>query len=78
MKRKIKLVWQDVRVFENVFNRDTNKVERLFMYNAKFRQFGVDFEEVGNTAGMFTTAVVEQADGTIKNVPVQNIQFMRI
>lgn len=77
MKRKIALVKQDVRVFENVFNRDTNKVERLFMYNAQFIQFGVDFEEFENTACMYSTAIVEQADGTIKNVPVQDIQFIR-
>ncbi len=44
---------------------------------ATFHQFGVDYEEFDCGPANFTTAVIELDDGTIKNVPVQTIRFVK-
>jgi len=41
-----------------------------------FHQFGIDYEEFESGPGMFTTAVVELPDGTVKNIYVENIKFL--
>ncbi len=43
-----------------------------------FHQFGTDYEEFETGAGNFSTAIVERDDGTVINVPVENIQFLDI
>ena len=43
---------------------------------ALFHGFGVDFEEIGDSCGNFTTAIVEFSDGRIENIPVENIRFL--
>lgn len=41
-----------------------------------FIQYGVNYEEFDAGPGNFTTAIIEMPDGTVKNVPVENIQFL--
>jgi hypothetical protein len=41
-----------------------------------FHQFGVDYEDLENGPGMFTTAIVEMVNGSVKNVPVELIEFI--
>ena len=43
--------------------------------NGIFLQFGVDFEELENGVGSYSTAIVEMPDGSVKNVPVELIVF---
>lgn len=43
---------------------------------ALFHCFGVNFKELEGNAGSYTTAVIELPDGTVKNVPVEHIQFL--
>jgi hypothetical protein len=43
---------------------------------AIFHQFGTDFEEFENGAVNYSTAIIELPDGTIRNIPVQHIQFI--
>lgn len=40
-----------------------------------FHQWGMDYEEFETGAAAFSTAIVELPDGTIRNVPVEMIQF---
>jgi len=42
----------------------------------EFHQFGVDWEEVGNTAVNFTTGIVERPDGTVQNLPLDMFRFI--
>lgn len=56
------------------YNYDTGKNEKV-EFTGKFHAFGVDWEEVGDGVGMFTTAVVELTDGTMLNVPAVNVKF---
>ena len=51
------------------------KPEKKEFTNGKFHAFGVDWEEIGEGVGVFTTAVIELQDGTMMNVPVVNIKF---
>ncbi|MCK4822305.1 hypothetical protein KA005_41465 [bacterium] len=41
-----------------------------------FHQFGVNYEEFDSGPGNYTTAIVEMPDGSVKNVPVENIKFL--
>jgi len=43
---------------------------------ATFHQFGVAYEEFDNGPGNYSTAIVEWADGTVENVPVERIRFI--
>ncbi len=43
---------------------------------AVFHQFGVDYQEFESGAGNFSTAIIELPDGTVKNIPVENIKFI--
>lgn len=51
------------------------KQERIEFEKGKFHTFGVDWEEIGDGVGLFTTAVIELPDGTMLNVPVVNVKF---
>ena len=44
---------------------------------AIFHQFGCNFEDFENGPGNFTTAIVEWPDGTIGNVPVEHVRFLK-
>ena len=41
-----------------------------------FIQYGADYEEFETGPGNYTTAIVEMPDGTVKNIPVENIKFL--
>ena len=43
---------------------------------AEFLQFGVDFQECESGSGSYTTAVIKLSDGSVKNLPVENIRFI--
>jgi len=50
---------------------------RTFVGEAVFLHFGIDYEVFGETSCMFSTAIIELPDGTIKNLPVQLIEFKK-
>lgn len=41
-----------------------------------FHQWGVAYEEFETGAGNYSTAIMEMEDGTIKNVPAEDIEFI--
>jgi len=41
-----------------------------------FHQFGCDYEPFENGAASFSTAIVEMQDGSVRNVPVEMIEFI--
>ena len=43
---------------------------------ALFHGWGCDYEEFELGAGNFSTAIIELADGSVKNVPVEHIKFI--
>ena len=43
---------------------------------AMFHQFGFDVIESQDGVASYSTAIIEWPDGTVKNVPVQNIRFL--
>lgn len=43
---------------------------------AIFHQFGVDYEEFEGGPGNFSTAIIELPDGTVKNIPVELVEFL--
>jgi len=48
---------------------------RTLKGEAIFHQFGVDYEEFETGPGNYSTAIIELPDGTVKNIPVENIEF---
>jgi len=43
---------------------------------AEFLQLGTDFQETESGSGSYTTAVIKLNDGSVKNLPVENIRFI--
>lgn len=41
-----------------------------------FHQFGCNYEEFESGAGNYSTAIVERPDGSIINIPVDQIKFL--
>jgi hypothetical protein len=39
--------------------------------------FGTDFEELRDGVGQYSTAIIECPDGTVKNLPLDQIRFVR-
>jgi len=66
-----------VNVFKYERFGDNSHFDRIFDYQAEFHQFGVDYEEFETGAGNYSTAIVELANGEIKNVPVELITFIK-
>lgn len=64
--------------FVNWWSYEKNKkgfYELVLQGVATFHQFGMDYEEFEEGPGNYSTAIIELADGTVKNVPVENIEF---
>lgn len=43
---------------------------------AIFQQWGMDYEEFEAGAGNFSTAIIELEDGTVKNIPAEQVRFI--
>ncbi len=43
---------------------------------AEFLQFGLDFDHFDNGVGNYSTAILKLDNGTVKNIPVENIRFI--
>lgn len=46
-------------------------------YEAIFHTFGIDYEELRDGVGNYSTCIVEKSDGTIMNIPVMLVRFMQ-
>lgn len=46
------------------------------MGEALFHQFGIDHQDCEFGVGNFTTAIIELEDGTVKNIPAEQIRFI--
>ena len=57
------------------YEKAGNVFDRVLKGDATFHQFGVDYEEFETGPGNFSTAIIELPDGTIKNIPVELIEF---
>ena len=38
--------------------------------------FGVSYEELSNGVGVYSTAIVKMENGSVRNVPVDDIKFL--
>lgn len=54
---------------------DHGIVKKIEAGKALFHCFGVDYEELKNGPGNYSTAIIELSDGVMKNVPVDMIKF---
>ena len=52
--------------------------EKVFFGAGLFHHFGLDCETEEYGVGSFSTALVEMPDGSMKNVPVENIVFQDV
>jgi hypothetical protein len=65
-----------VRWYEWVSKQIPRKLERTLKGEAIFHQFGTDTESADVGIFTFSTAIIELPDGSIKNVPVEMIEFV--
>lgn len=59
----------------NVFTHIKTHADRAIESTGNFIQYGVDYEEVENGGGSFSTAIIELDDGTVLNSPLCYVQF---
>ena len=50
---------------------------RVEDFRANFLDFGIDFEELRDGVGMYSTAIVERDDGTVLNISIDMIKFVK-
>jgi hypothetical protein len=62
------------RVRVSRFDRELQR--KVVVGDAKFHQFGLDYDEYEGGPGTFSTAIVEYDDGQLENVPINFIQFL--
>jgi hypothetical protein len=70
MKRKIQIYEWERHPENGMKWRKGKGTEGIFL------QFGVDFEETRDGIGQFSTAIIELSDGSLRNVPVEMVQFL--
>jgi len=63
-----------VKVFKYNHSKENSPIEEDGL--GKFHQFGVAYEQFDEGVGNFTIAIVEMEDGTVRNIPVELIQFL--
>ncbi len=51
-----------------------NNAHKVFNYDAIFHQFGIGCT---NTGDIFSAAIVELSNGTVKSVPIELIEFIK-
>ena len=56
---------------------DVNQEKKGYMGQAIFRGFGIDYEELGQGVGMYSVALIELPDGSLRSVPVSDILFKK-
>ena len=54
----------------------TDKPEMIRAGEAKFLQFGIDYEELSCGAGSYTAAIIEHPNGRVESLPLCLIRFV--
>ena len=65
-----------VQVFEWQWVAGLNKNVKKESYQAYFLGFGIDYEELREGVGQYTTAILELEDGSVTMVPIPMIKFI--
>lgn len=71
MKKRNVIVYEYIRKTED----GRSYLEKTETGPGIFHEFGVEYEELEMGVGTYSTAIIEMPNGTIKNVPVENITF---
>jgi hypothetical protein len=66
-----------VKYYEYEHVENNKQWERKLKGEGIFHEFGVDFMESEYGYGNFSTAIIELSDGSIINIPVENIEFIK-
>lgn len=66
-----------VKVFKWERINGTTSSKKVEDGTALFHQWGFDYQEFESGAGNYSTAIIERDDGTVENVPVCLIQFIK-
>ena len=64
-----------VVVYEYKKAEKAKHFEKVSVGHGTLLDFGIDFEELMNGVGQYSTAIVEMPDGSVRNVPVELIVF---
>ena len=65
-----------VQVFEWLWDADLKKNLKKESYQAYFLGFGIDYEELRDGVGQYTSAILELEDGSVTMSPVFMIKFI--
>lgn len=73
------IVNDQIAYFEYEKTKDPDKThfDKVEKGYATFIKWGVDYEELEHGVGSYSTAIIRLDDGTIKNVHVDMIRFLK-
>lgn len=57
-----------------IFNKST--WQESDRHEATWLAWGLDYEELGAGAGAFSTAIIQLPDGSVLNIPCQQVRFL--
>ena len=64
-----------VKIFKWVWDEKTDKCDEVADGVGLFIQYGVNFVELDEGIGNYTSVIVEKSDGTILNLPTELVVF---
>ena len=70
------MIMRDVIVFKYERKEGNAHFDKVDDGRGKFHCWGVNFEELRDGAGNYSTAIIERADGIVESVPAEMIQFI--
>ena len=63
-------------IFSKLVKQEDGKLKLEEIGEARFHQFGSDYEEFESGGCSYSTAIIEKNDGSVENIPVNNIRFI--
>ena len=70
------LTMRRVRYYEYEKMQGKTYHDKVLRGEALFHGWGVDYEELDTGAGNYSTAIIELDDGTVRNMPVEMVEFL--
>lgn len=64
-----------VKIFKWVWNEEKQEHDEVLDGAGLFVQYGVNFVELDEGIGNYTSVIVEKSDGTILNLPTELVVF---
>jgi hypothetical protein len=65
-----------VKIIKRQYMASTGKVDKVITGFGYFHGFGCNYEEFDGGPGNYTTGIIEFPDGSMRNMPLQEFEFV--